>query len=98
MSGNEAKTRKDIIDNQWLVAGWNVSDHTLVVEGFDIDVRVRLGVLSPIFHFPKNSLKRQRHSRSPYLGSTSTFTAVIDPNIFRLFKAIAIGQKYTYGI
>ena len=46
MSGNEAKTRKDIIDKRLLVAGWNVSDHTQVVEEFDIDVQVRLGVLN----------------------------------------------------
>ena len=44
MSGNEAKTRKDIIDKRLQVAGWNVSDHTQVVEEFDIDVRPRLGV------------------------------------------------------
>lgn len=95
MYGN---TIKDIIDNQRLVAGLNISDHTHVFEGFDIDVRVRLGVLSPIFHFPKNSLKRQRHSRSPYLGSVAKSAVVIDYNSFRIFKGIAIGQKYTYGI
>ena len=44
MSGNEAKTRKDIIDKRLQVAGWNVSDHTQVVEEFDIDVRPLLGV------------------------------------------------------
>ncbi|MDF2448084.1 MAG: Type site-specific deoxyribonuclease [Bacteroidota bacterium] len=47
MSGNEAKTRKDIIDKRLQLAGWNVSDHTQVVEEFDIDVRVRLGVEEP---------------------------------------------------
>lgn len=47
MSGKETMTRKDIINKHLQVAGWNVSDHTQVVEGFDIDVRVRLGVLEP---------------------------------------------------
>lgn len=107
MSGKETITRKDIIDKRLQTAGWNVSKHTQVVDGFDIDVRVRLGVLSPTsqtnfespaFSFPKNSLTHLLHSRSPYWGSTSTSAAVIDHNTFRLFKAIAIGQKYTYGI
>jgi type I site-specific restriction endonuclease len=44
MSGNEAKTRKEIIDKRLQVTGWNVNDHTQVVEKFDIDVRHRLGV------------------------------------------------------
>ena len=98
MSGYEAKTKKNIMDKHLQVAECNVSAHTQVVEEFDIDVRLRLGVLSPLFPFPKNSLKRQRHTRSPYLGLIATSTAVIDHNISRLFKGIAIGQKYTYGI
>jgi len=35
---NEAKTRKEIIDNRLKQAGWNVSDRTQVVEEFDIIV------------------------------------------------------------
>lgn len=33
---NESKTRKDIIDNQLLQAGWNTNDRTQVVEEFHI--------------------------------------------------------------
>ncbi len=38
MLGNEAKTRKAIIDKRLQIAGWNVNDHTQVVEEFDINV------------------------------------------------------------
>lgn len=44
MSGNEAKTRKDIIDKRLQIAGWNVNDFTHVVEEFDISVQLRKGV------------------------------------------------------
>ena len=64
MSGNEAKTRKDIIDKRLQVAGWNVSDHTQVVEEFDISVPLPDGV-SPASRIPgvlgnvnQNTLKK----------------------------------------
>ncbi|NPD86396.1 DEAD/DEAH box helicase family protein [Lentimicrobium sp. L6] len=39
---NEAQTRKEIIDNRLLKAGWNVSDRTQVIEEFDIIVNANL--------------------------------------------------------
>ena len=73
MSGNEAKTRKDIIDKRLQVAGWNVSDHTQVVEEFDIDVRPRLGVEEPI-------TKYSGHQFSDYvlLGKDGKPLAVVE--------------------
>ncbi|HTA63222.1 MAG TPA: DEAD/DEAH box helicase family protein [Bacteroidia bacterium] len=73
MSGNEAKTRKEIIDKRLQVAGWNVSDHTQVVEEFDIDVRPRLGVEEPL-------TKYSGHQFSDYvlLGKDGKPLAVVE--------------------
>ena len=45
--GNEAHTRKEIIDKRLQVAGWNINDHTQVVEEFDISVPLPDGVSEP---------------------------------------------------
>ena len=39
---NEKLTRKEIIDNRLKQAGWNVTDHTQVIEEFDITVNTNL--------------------------------------------------------
>jgi type I restriction enzyme, R subunit len=44
---NEKYTRKEIIDSRLKKAGWNVDDHTQVVEEFDISVPLREGVSEP---------------------------------------------------
>ncbi len=100
MSGNEAKTRKDIIDKRLQVAGWNVSDHTQVVEEFDIDVRLRLGVVS------EPQTKYSGHQFSDYvldylnaitLGLTAPPCDVIHPNTFRLFECKEGVPTYAYS-
>jgi len=74
MSGNEAKTRKDIIDKRLQVAGWNVSDHTQVVEEFDIDVRHRLGVVSE----PQTKYSGHQFSDYVLLGKDGKPLAVVE--------------------
>lgn len=73
MSGNEAKTRKEIIDKRLQVAGWNVNDFTQVVEEFDIDVQVRSEVQEP-------KTKYSGHQFSDYvlLGKDGKPLAVIE--------------------
>ncbi len=44
---DEKQTRKEIIDNRLIQAGWNVTDRTQVFEEFFISVDNN-GILSPI--------------------------------------------------
>jgi type I restriction enzyme R subunit len=73
MSGNEAKTRKDIIDNRLKKAGWNVGNPTQVVEEFDIAVPLPEGVNEP-------QTKYQGHQYSDYvlLGKDGKPLAVVE--------------------
>ncbi|MDB5014218.1 MAG: box helicase, partial [Daejeonella sp.] len=45
---NEKETRKEIIDKRLLVAGWDVSDRTLVVEEFELGVGFSDGLAEPV--------------------------------------------------
>ena len=47
MTKSEAQTRSELIDKQLLQAGWNVKDHTQVVEEFDILTALPDGVAEP---------------------------------------------------
>jgi type I restriction enzyme R subunit len=73
MSSNESKTRKDIINKRLHAAGWNINDHTQVIEEFDIDVKSRLGVEEP-------QSKYQGHQFSDYvlLGKDGKPLAVVE--------------------
>ncbi len=73
MSGNEAKTRKEIIDKRLQVAGWNINDLTQVVAEFDINVPVWSEVQEP-------SSKYAGHQFSDYvlLGKDGKPLAVIE--------------------
>ena len=73
MSGNEAKTRKDIIDKRLLVAGWNINDLTQVIVEFDISVPLPEGVSEPL-------TKYQGHQFSDYvlLGKDGKPLAVVE--------------------
>jgi type I restriction enzyme R subunit len=44
MSPSEARTRKELIDVKLSAAGWNVNDHTQVIEEYDISVGLPEGV------------------------------------------------------
>lgn len=70
---NEAKTRKEIIDNRLKQAGWNVGDHTQVAEEFDISVPLPDGVSEP-------QTKYQGHQYSDYvlLGKDGKPLAVVE--------------------
>lgn len=71
--GNEAHTRKEIIDKRLKLAGWNISDHTQVVEEFDITVPLRDGVSEP-------RTKYEGHQYSDYvlLGKDGKPLAVVE--------------------
>ena len=49
MTKSEAQTRSELIDQQLALAGWNVKDHTQVVEEYDILTELPDGVAEPIY-------------------------------------------------
>lgn len=71
--GNESHTRKEIIDKRLKLAGWNINDHTQVVEEFDISVPLPDGVSEP-------QTKYQGHQYSDYvlLGKDGKPLAVVE--------------------
>lgn len=69
----EAQTRKDIIDNKLLEAGWDVNNRTQVIPEFDISVSLPDGVSEP-------RTKYEGHQFSDYvlLGKDNKPIAVIE--------------------
>ena len=56
----ESHTRKEIIDKRLKEAGWNIFDHTQVIEEYDISVPLPEGVSEPL-------TKYQGHQYSDYV-------------------------------
>lgn len=82
----EQQTRKEIIDKKLQEAGWDVSDHTMVIEEYDIQVGLPPGVSEPQTPY-------QGHQFSDYvlLGKDSRPLAVVEAK--KSGKDAAIGRE-----
>ena len=82
----EALTRKEIIDKKLLLAGWNVKDHTHIIEEFEIKVDLPDGVNEPLTPY-------QGHQYSDYvlLGRDGKPLAVVEAK--KTTKDAAIGRE-----
>lgn len=95
MSKTEAQTRKEFIDSQLAQSGWNVGDHTQVVEEFDILTALPEGVAEPRTRY-------EGHQFSDYvlLGKNGKPLAVVEAK--KSSKDAAIGREqakqYCYNI
>ena len=84
----EAKTRKTLIDIQLAQAGWNVNDHTQVIEEFDIGhwaIRIvalleKIALMRSHFLAPKRiaALFKQRNSAYRIQNDGATAWVIID--------------------
>jgi type I restriction enzyme R subunit len=95
MSSTEARTRKELIDVKLNSAGWNVNDHTQVVEEYDIEVGLPEGVREA-------RTKYEGHQFSDYvlLGRDAKPLAVVEAK--KTSKDAEIGREqakqYCYNI
>ena len=95
MTKSEAQTRSELIDKQLLQAGWNVKDHTQVVEEFDILTTLPDGVAEPRTRY-------EGHQFSDYvlLGKGGKPLAVIEAK--KTSRDAAVGREqakqYCYNI
>ena len=95
MTTSEAQTRAELIDAQLGLSGWNVKDHTQVVEEFDILTALPEGVAEP-------RTKYEGHQFSDYvlLGKDGKPVAVVEAK--KSSKDAAIGREqakqYCYNI
>ncbi len=95
MTKSEAQTRAELIDAQLGLSGWNVKDHTQVVEEFDILTALPDGVAEP-------RTKYEGHQFSDYvlLGKDGKPLAVVEAK--KSSKDAAIGREqakqYCYNI
>ncbi|MDR7120157.1 DEAD/DEAH box helicase family protein [Rheinheimera soli] len=95
MTKTEAKTRSELIDLQLALAGWNVKDHTQVVEEFDIITALPNGIDEPRTPY-------EGHQFSDYvlLGKDGKPLAVVEAK--RTSKDAALGREqakqYCYNI
>ncbi|HEY6094872.1 MAG TPA: DEAD/DEAH box helicase family protein [Gallionellaceae bacterium] len=95
MVQSEAQTRKELIDRQLAVSGWNVKDVTQVVEEFDILLPLPDGVAEP-------RTKYEGHQFSDYvlLGKDRKPLAVIEAK--KTSRDAALGREqakqYCYNI
>lgn len=91
---NEQQTRKEIIDNRLKQAGWNVGDHTQVIEEFDIIVDAD--------RVQEASTKYAGHQYSDYvlLGKDGKPLAVVEAKKTAVDAAIGREQakQYCYNI
>ena len=86
MTQTEAQTRKDLIDKQLRLAGWDLDDHTQIVEEFDIKVDLPEGV-------KEQRTPYEGHQFSDYvlLGKNGKPLAVIEAK--KTSKDAAIGRE-----
>ena len=87
---NEKFTRKEIIDNRLQQAGWNVSDHTQVIEEFDIIVEKDLA--------QERAAPYKKHQFSDYvlLGKDGKPLAVVEAKKTCVDAAIGREQAKQY--
>ncbi|MGE0638199.1 MAG: DEAD/DEAH box helicase family protein [Bacteroidia bacterium] len=85
---NEARTRKEIIDQRLKKAGWTVTDRTQVIEEFDIQLQVVLEPLTPY----------EGHQFSDYvlLGKDGKPLAVVEAKKTAVDAAIGREQAKQY--
>jgi type I restriction enzyme R subunit len=88
MSGSksEAETRSELIDRQLKLSGWNVKDPTQVVEEFDIQTELPVGIAEPRTPY-------EGHQFSDYvlLGKDGRPLAVVEAK--RTSKDAALGRE-----
>lgn len=95
MTRTEAQTRKEIIDEHLKSAGWDVHDHTQVIEEFDIQVELPDGIKEPRTEY-------EGHQFSDYvlLGKDCKPVAVIEAK--KTSKDAELGREqakqYCYNI
>lgn len=91
---NEKLTRKEIIDNRLKEAGWNVDDHTQVVEEFDIIVNPNL------VKDPKEKYISKQFSDYVLLGKEGRPLAVVEAKKSTVDANIGKEQakQYSYNI
>lgn len=89
---NEAKTRKEIIDSRLKQAGWNVTDHTQVIEEFDIHLTV--------VEEPTTPYAGHQYSDYVLLGKDGKPLAVVEAKKTSVDAAIGREQakQYCYNI
>ena len=92
---NEKLTRKEIIDSQLALAGWDIADRSQVIEEFDINVGLPDGVAEPKTVY-------QGHLFSDYvlLGKDGKILAVVEAKKTTVDAAIGREQakQYCYHI
>lgn len=95
MSKSESQTRSELIDHHLALSGWNVKDHTQVVEEFDILTGLREGVAEP-----RTSYEGHQFSDYVLLSKSSKPIAVVEAK--RTSKDAGLGREqakqYCYNI
>ena len=91
MTNTENQTRKIIIDKQLLVAGWDITDRTQVIEEFDIKVEISDSIA-------ENIIEYNTHQFSDYvlLGKDGKPLAVIEAK--KTSKDAETGREQAKGI
>lgn len=89
---NEAKTRKEIIDQRLKQAGWNVTDRTQVIEEFDIHLTV--------VEEPQTPYAGHQYSDYVLLGKDGKALAVVEAKKTSVDAALGREQakQYCYNI
>jgi type I restriction enzyme, R subunit len=82
----EAQTRKHLIDKHLQIAGWDVSDHSYVIEEFDIKVDLPDGV-----HEPRTPYDGHQFSDYVLLGKSGKPIAVVEAK--KTSKDAALGRE-----
>lgn len=95
MSKTEAQTRSELIDVHLAQAGWNVKDHTQVIEEFDILTSIPEGISEP-----RTPYEGRQFSDYVLLGKNGKPLAVVEAK--KTIKDAALGREqakqYCYNI